>query len=92
MKHNKLDNQNTTETDLLKIIQRQLPPKEQKRLDYLLEKNQCEELSESEQKELKAYADQIEFQGGDKIEALVKLAQLRGVEPKILLDEFFPEK
>lgn len=57
MEHNKLDTQNTLEANLLEVIQRHLPPSERERLDHLLEKNQVDQLTEAEQKELLAYAD-----------------------------------
>lgn len=81
-----------TEASLIEIIQHQLSPAERKKLDYLLEKNEVDELTEAEQKEFLSMADQIESQGAERAKALAKLAQFRNVEPKILLEEFFPEK
>lgn len=92
MNHHDVDAQDTTENQLLEIIQRHLPLVEQKRLDYLLEKNETDKLTEAEQKEFLAYANRRELEDADRLEALVKLAQLRNLEPKTLFDEFFPEK
>lgn len=90
MKPDKPNTKATFEADLLEIIQRHLSPTERERFDYLLEKNEVDELTKAEQKEFLAYADQIESQGGERARALVELAQLRNVNPIILIDEFLP--
>lgn len=81
-----------TEAGLIEIIQHQLSPAERKKLDYLLEKNEVDELTEAEQKEFLSMADQIESQGAERAIPLAKLPQFRNVEPKTLLDKFFSDK
>lgn len=90
MEVDKINNQDPAIADLLEIIQRHLPPAERERLDYLLLKNEVDELSESEQNDFIVYADQIEHEGAERARGLLKLAQIRNVEPAILLEEFFP--
>lgn len=90
MESNKTNNQQHLEANLLEIIQCQLPLAAQERLGYLLEKNEVDELTEEEQKEFREYADRIEYQGAARARALVKLAQIRNLDPKTSLDEFFP--
>lgn len=91
MENNTLNAQDITDNQLLEIIQRHLPPVKQERINYLLEKNEIDELTEEEQSKFRTYADRIESEGAERARALVKLAQLRNVEPAILLEELFPE-
>ncbi|BAZ87916.1 hypothetical protein [Dolichospermum compactum] len=77
-----------SETALLQIIQRRLSPEEQHRLSYLREQNENEEITETEYQELLKYINRIEQQDAERAEALIKLAQLRQVDLKVLIDEF----
>lgn len=79
-----------SETALLQIIQRRLSPEEQHRLSYLREQNENEEITEIEHQELLKYINRIEQQDAERAEALIKLAQLRQVDLKVLIDEFLP--
>jgi hypothetical protein len=79
-----------SETALLQIIQRRLSPEEQHRLSYLRQQNENEEITETEYQELLKYINRIEQQDAERAEALIKLAQLRQVGLKVLIDEFLP--
>jgi hypothetical protein len=79
-----------SEAALLEIIQRRLSPEEKTRLAYLRQQNEAGSITETEHQELLAYIDRVELQDGDRTEALIKLAQLRQVDLKVLVDEFLP--
>ena len=79
-----------SETALLQIIQRRLSPEEQHRLSYLRQQNENEEITETEYQELLKYINRIEQQDAERAEALIKLAQLRQVDLKVLINEFLP--
>jgi hypothetical protein len=78
------------ETALLETIQRRLPPEDQKRLAYLRQRNEAEEITDVEHQELLVYIDRVEQRDAERAEALIKLAQLRQVDLKILIQEFLP--
>ena len=78
------------QTDLLEIIQRRLPPEDQQRLAYLRQRNEGEEITDVEHQELLVYLDRVEQQDAERAEALIKLAQLRQVDLKVLIKEFLP--
>ncbi len=78
------------ETALLEIIQRRLPPEEQQTLAYLRQQNEAEEITDAEHQELLVYIDRVEQQDAERAEALIKLAQLRQVDLKVLIKEFLP--
>jgi aconitase A len=82
--------QEANETALLEIIQRRLPSEEQKRLAYLRQRNEAEEITDTEHQELLVYIDRVEQQDAERAEALIKLAQLRQVDLKVLIKEFLP--
>jgi hypothetical protein len=94
LSHEALQESETTpevkETALLEIIQRRLPPEDQKRLAYLRQRNEAEEITDTEHQELLVYIDRVEQQDAERAEALIKLAQLRQVDLKILIKEFLP--
>jgi hypothetical protein len=73
-----------SEADLLEIIQRRLSPEEQTRLAYLRQQNETGIITDTEHQELLVYVDRVELQDGDRAEALIKLAQLRQVDLKVL--------
>ena len=76
------------ESALLQIIGRRLSPDDQKRLDYLVEQDEIGEITDAEHSELLAYAEQIESQNVERLEALIELAKLRNVDFKTLINEF----
>lgn len=78
------------EAALLQIIQRRLPEDDQTRLAYLRQQNESGELTEAEHQELLAYVDRVERQDAERAEALIQLAQFRGVDLKTLVNEFLP--
>jgi hypothetical protein len=79
-----------SEAPLLAIIQRRLSPEEKTRLAYLRQQNETGLITDTEHQELLVYVDQVELQDGERTEALIKLAQLRQVDLKVLVDEFLP--
>jgi hypothetical protein len=79
-----------SEAALLEIIQRRLSPEEQTRLAYLRQQNETGLITDTEHQELLVYIDRVEQQDGDRAEALIKLAQLRQVDLKVLVAEFLP--
>jgi hypothetical protein len=78
------------ETALLEIIQRRLPPEEQQRLAYLRQRNEAEEITDTEHQELLVYIDRVEQMDAERASALIKLAQLRQVDLVVLIKEFLP--
>ena len=80
------------ENQLIAIIQLRLSPDKQQRLDYLRQQNETGKITEQEHQELLNYVDQIEQQDAQRAEALIKLAKLRQVDLKIIIDEFLPNK
>ena len=78
------------EAPLLTIIQRRLSPEENTRLAYLRQQNETGAITDTEHQELLVYVDRVERQDGERTEALIKLAQLRQVDLKVLVDEFLP--
>jgi hypothetical protein len=79
-----------SEAALLEIIQRRLSPEDQARVTYLRQQNETGVITDTEHHELLVYVDRVERQDGDRAEALIKLAQLRQVDLKVLVDEFLP--
>ena len=79
-----------SEAALLAIIQHRLSPEEKTRLAYLRQQNEAGSITDKEHQELLVYIDRVERQDGDRTEALIKLAQLRQVDLKVLVDEFLP--
>jgi DNA polymerase sigma len=78
------------EEALLQIIQNRLPEDDQIRLAYLRQRNENEEITDTEHQELLNYVDQIEHQDAERAEALIQLAKLRDVHLKTLVNEFLP--
>jgi hypothetical protein len=79
-----------SEAALLKIIQNRLPSEEQYRLTYLRQQNEAGKITEAEHQELLMYVERIEQQDAERAEALIKLAHLRKVDLKVLINEFLP--
>jgi hypothetical protein len=78
----------TDETALIEIIQRRLPPYEQQRLNELRDRSEQDPLNETEQQEYITYADRLEQQSVDRLEALIKLANLRNIDVPTLNQQF----
>jgi len=79
-----------SEAALLEIIQRRLSPEDQARVTYLRQQNETGVITDIDHHELLVYVDRVERQDGDRAEALIKLAQMRQVDLKVLVDEFLP--
>ncbi|MDJ0618799.1 MAG: hypothetical protein QNJ63_19005 [Calothrix sp. MO_192.B10] len=80
-----------SEAALLEIIQHRLSPEEQERLAYLRQQNEIGEITDTEHQELLMYVERVEQQDAERAEALIKLAQLRKVDLKVLINEFLPK-
>ncbi len=78
------------EAALLQIIQRRLSSEEQDRLAYLRQQNEMGAITDTEHQELLMYVKRVEQQDAERAEALIKLAQLRQVDLKVLINEFLP--
>jgi hypothetical protein len=78
------------EVTLLQIIQHHLSPEDRERLAYLRQQNETGTITDTEHQELLMYVDRVERQDSDRAEALIKLAQLRKVDLKVLINEFLP--
>ena len=76
------------EAELLQIISRRLPLKDQQRLEILRDRLQAETLSVNEHYELLQWVDRIEIQDAERATALFQLAQLRDVDFQTILQEF----
>ena len=81
-------NPNAPEAELLQIIGRRLPLKDQQRVEILRDRLQAETLSEDEHYELLQWVDRIEIQDAERATALFQLAQLRDVDFQTILQEF----
>ncbi|NDJ25539.1 hypothetical protein GS682_28665 [Nostoc sp. B(2019)] len=77
-----------SEVALIQIIQRRLSSKEQDRLTYLRQRNEAGVITQTEHQELLMYVERVEQQDAERAEALIKLAQLRQVDLKVLINEF----
>ncbi|NJN13692.1 MAG: hypothetical protein HC815_39710 [Richelia sp. RM1_1_1] len=79
-----------SEAALLEIIQHRLSPVEQERLTYLRQQNEAGVITDAEHQELLMFVERVEQQDAERAEALIKLAQLRQVDLKVLINEFLP--
>ncbi|MBR8835565.1 MAG: hypothetical protein DSM106950_16520 [Stigonema ocellatum SAG 48.90 = DSM 106950] len=79
-----------SEAALLQIIQRRLSSEEQDRLAYLRQQNEMGVITDTEHQELLMYVERVEQQDAERAEALIKLAQFRQVDLKVLINEFLP--
>ncbi|QLE39724.1 hypothetical protein FD723_03965 [Nostoc sp. C052] len=80
-----------SEAALLQIIQHRLSPEEQDRLAYLRQQNEIGVITDTEHQELLIYVERVEQQDTERAEALIKLAQLRKVDLKVLINDFLPK-
>lgn len=87
-----MDRQRAQETspDLLAQVQRKLTPVKQYRLESLAAKSEAEAIDEAERAELLALSAEAEQLDADRAEALLLLAQQRGVTLGQLWDELNP--
>ncbi|MBW4671732.1 MAG: hypothetical protein KME60_30995 [Cyanomargarita calcarea GSE-NOS-MK-12-04C] len=85
-----ISNPETSEAAMLEIIQRRLSPEEQERLAYLRQQNEAGVIIDTEHQELLIFVERVEQQDAERAEALIKLAQLRQVDLKVLIKEFLP--
>lgn len=79
------------EAGLLEVIKKRLPPEQRERLNYLRQRNEDEEITDAEHQELLTYIERVEEQDVERMEALIKLAQLRSCDLKIVIEEFLPK-
>jgi hypothetical protein len=63
---------------------------QQDRLNYLRQQNEIGDITEIEHQELFIYVELIEKQDAERAEALIQLAQIRGVDLQVLIHEFLP--
>ncbi|RCJ26233.1 hypothetical protein A6770_26460 [Nostoc minutum NIES-26] len=84
-------NSQISEAALLQIIQHRLPPEDQDRLAYLRQQNEIGVITDTEHQELLMYVERVEQQDAERAEALIKLAQLRSCDLKVLINEFLPK-
>lgn len=80
------------EKQLLETIHWQLSPEERQRLNYLRDRSEIEELTETEHQELLQYVDRIEKQGNDRLKAAIELAQIRQVDLDDILNPLTDSK
>ena len=77
-----------SENDLLAVVQRWLPTKQQQqRLDELRDKLEAETLTGAERDELLELVEHIEAADIELAEAMLALAQKRGVSVRQLMDD-----
>ncbi len=75
------------ESDLLEKVNRGLPEAVWQRYEVLLKRRQAEKLTDEEHAELVNISDQIEVQNAERIQHLIKLAQLRKQSLPDLMNE-----
>lgn len=83
--------QTARELELLAVVQRHLPPSQQERWLALRDKLEQETLTDREHQEFLTYSDLLELWNAERVEALMELAKLRGVEFKLLYQELTPQ-
>ena len=74
-----------SEADLLTVIQRQLPPAQRQRIDDLRGKLEAEALTDAERVELLELVERVEAADVERAEALLALAQKRGISVRQLM-------
>ncbi len=82
---------NPQEVALLEVIQRRLPPDEQKRLEELRLSCEWGKLTDIEHEELIQYEDRLEQSRVERLEALMELARLRNIDLLTLNRQFVSE-
>ncbi|WP_439638207.1 hypothetical protein [Spirulina sp.] len=81
----------TRELELLAIAQRHLPLSQQERWLALRDKLEQETLTEREHQEFLTYSDLLELWNAERVEAVMELAKLRGIEFKTLYQALTPQ-
>ena len=76
-----------TEAALLDTIRRRLPAKQRRRLDELRGKLEAETSTDAERTELLELVERVEAADVERAEALLALAQKRGVSVRQLMDD-----
>jgi len=76
-----------TEAALLDTIRRRLPAKQRRRLDELRGKLEAETLTDAERTKLLELVERVEAADVERAEALLALAQKRGVSVRQLMDD-----
>ena len=79
------------ELELLGVVQRHLPRSQQERWMLLRQKLEQETLTEREHQEFLTYSDLLESWNAERVEAVMALAKLRGMEFKALYRELTPQ-
>ncbi len=79
------------ELEWLSIVQRHLPRSQQERWMLLRQKLEEETLTEQEHQEFLTYSDLLESWNAERVEAVMALAKLRGMEFKTLYRELTPQ-
>jgi len=85
--HRKTRHLSEKEFQLLAEINKGLPPEHRRKYLKLKDKLRPGNLTEAEYKELSAMSDEIERTGVRRLECLVELSKLRGVELKELMNQ-----
>ena len=73
------------ETEMLEKINSGLPPDTQRRYNELTEKRQSETLTHEEHQELLVLIEHIEREDAERMQALIRLAQLRNISVTALM-------
>jgi hypothetical protein len=76
------------EADLIHLINDRLPLAQRQRLELLRERLEMETLTDEERGELLTLAEAIEIQDAARAQAMFELAQLRGVDLTVIVQEF----
>ena len=84
---NFLRQRRATEASLLAIVHRQLPSGQRQRLDELRDKLEAETLTDAERTELLELVEHVEATDVERAEALLALAQKRGVSVRQLMED-----
>ncbi|NEO87820.1 MAG: hypothetical protein F6J87_26720 [Spirulina sp. SIO3F2] len=79
------------EAELIKLINRRFTPTTQEQIDALREKNELGALTEAEHQELMKYVERAEDMDAVRLEAMMKLAELRQVNLELIAAEFAPK-
>jgi len=76
-----------SEDDLLAVVQHRLPEEQQRQLDELRDKLEAETLTDAERYELLELVEHIEAADVERAEAMLVLAQKRGVSVRQLMED-----
>jgi hypothetical protein len=79
---------NSEEADLIRLINYRLPIVQRQRLEVLRDRLEAEVLTEDERGELLELAEAVEMQDAERARAMFELATLRGVDLRVIVEEF----